>query len=154
MSRSGLRWQCHTFPVGMQLINSIAPISTMRWPEAGSSPVVSVSSTISRRSFVPWFLEVPQPLHDAALAAPERNKNLIDLPPHVCKRRSRVHNVVGTGALLVVGELPPKQRVELRRAHVGAGKHTRPLHIFRGADHDSDVDTRMGIGLEQKRDLE
>jgi hypothetical protein len=32
------------------------------------------------------FLEVPQPLHDAAFAAPERIKNLIDLPPHVCKR--------------------------------------------------------------------
>ena len=33
MSRSGLRWQCHTRPVGMQLRSSTQPTSTMRWPE-------------------------------------------------------------------------------------------------------------------------
>ena len=49
MSRSGLRWQCHTRPVGMQLTSSTQPISTMRCPSNGSSPVVSVSSTISRK---------------------------------------------------------------------------------------------------------
>jgi hypothetical protein len=32
----------------MQLMSSMQPISTTLWPSNGSSPVVSVSSTISR----------------------------------------------------------------------------------------------------------
>src|SRR5690606_34849882 len=45
ISRSGLRysWKCR--PVGRRLTSSTQPISMMRWPSAGSRPVVSVSST-------------------------------------------------------------------------------------------------------------
>ena len=73
--------------------------------EAGSSPVVSVSSTISRKSFIPWSLEVPQPLNDAALPA-SSNSTVLSISACILRKaRAAVHNVVGPRALLSVGKL-------------------------------------------------
>src|SRR4030042_1966949 len=93
MSRSGFRWQCQTRPVGMQLISSMQPISTTLCPSNGSSPVVSVSRTISRKLFS--LAPAAQSVHDAPLPAFKRFDQSIDLDSHVLKAGTAVHNEVG-----------------------------------------------------------
>src|SRR5262245_64547708 len=121
MSRSGFRWQCHTRPVGMRLMSSTQPISTTLWPSNGSSPVVSVSSTISRKLISLVF--AAQPVHDAPVPALKRFDQFIDLESHVREAEGAVHNVVGPGHSLGIGKLAGEKVLELVRGHSRPREH-------------------------------
>ncbi len=112
----------------MQLTSSTQPISTTRWPSNGSSPVVSVSSTISRKICC-LASAGAQSLHHAPVTLVQRFDQFIDLVVHVCEARAAVHNVVGARAPLGVGELPREQMLELVHRHAGPRQHALPLHM-------------------------
>src|SRR5262245_9025075 len=151
MSRSGFRWQCHTLPVGMRLMSSTQPISTTLWPSKGSSPVVSVSRTISRKMIS--LVLAAQPVHHAPVPAFKRFDQFIDLDSHVREAEAAVHNVVGPRHALGVGKLAGEKMFELVGGHAGTREHAGALHVLRRAHNHGDIDAGIGAGLEQERYL-
>src|SRR5262245_47688598 len=117
----------------MWFMSSTQPISTSLWPSNGSSPVVSVSRTISRTVFLLVF--AAPPVHDAPFPALKRFDQFIDLNSHVREAEGAVHNVVGPGHSLGIGKLAGVKMLELVGGHAGPGEHTGALHVLRRA-HD------------------
>ena len=96
-------------PVSTRLTISMQPISTMRSPPEGFSPVVSVSKTISRMRRIYPPAASPRQARISATCASVVDRSL---PVSMTKSARR--------ALLRVGHLAGKDRIELRHAHAGA----------------------------------
>src|SRR5262245_56370985 len=111
----------------MRLTSSMQPISTSRCPWKGSSPVVSVSSTISRTSMfphpLPWPGESAPPLGHCS----NRVKDRTHVGPRSLEAARRIHDEIRTAALFVVRYLLGQDRFELFHGHAGACEHARPL---------------------------
>src|SRR5262245_37739295 len=106
----------------MPLTSSTQPISTSRCPWKGSSPVVSVSSTItrifrsrSRRA----ARESPPPLRHCSDGGEDRTH----LGAGGVESMRGVHDKIGAGALLGVGHLPRQNGLELLHGHAGPLEH-------------------------------
>src|SRR6516225_3107433 len=132
----------------MPLTSSMQPISTSRWPATGSSPVVSVSSTISRN---PCLLgESPATRRHCSNCI----KNGTHLGTRVVDPARGVHDEISAPALLVIRHLLAENGLELLPGHSGARQHTGLLNLRgRGCHHDR-VYTPIASGLEQERDIE
>src|SRR6516162_9048566 len=112
----------------MRLTSSMQPISTNRCPWKGSSPVVSVSSTISRTSMFPH----PLPRSDESPPLGHCS-NRVEDRTHVGPRRleaaRRIHDEIRAAALFVVRHLLGQDRFELFDSHAGAFEHARALDL-------------------------
>src|SRR5262252_7741393 len=113
----------------MRLTSSMQPISTNRCPWKGSSPVVSVSSTISRTSTFP----PPLPRSRESPPPPGHCSNRVKDRTHVGPRRLEaargIHDEIRAAALFVVRHLLGQDRFELFHGHAGAFEHARPLNF-------------------------
>src|SRR6266404_2046753 len=116
----------------MRLTSSMQPISTNRCPWKGSSPVVSVSSTISRMSVFP---HAAMGGSDESPPPPGHCSNRVEDRTHVGPRRleaaRRIHDEIRAAALFVVRHLLGQDRFELFYGHAGAFEHARPLDFGR-----------------------
>src|SRR4028118_605855 len=108
----------------MRLKISTQPISTMRSPPAGLSPVVSVSKTISRTPAVSSGRES------------ETSENMSDLRFSCGQIAAGLDDEIGALALGRVGHLPRQDGVELLRRHAGSRQHAFALHLGRRGDDD------------------
>src|SRR6266540_4148648 len=124
----------------MWLMSSIAPISTTRWPCAGSRPVVSVSRMISRMSVI--------------RISHERRHNITNLGKGMLGRFRRIHNEIDPGALFFVGHLVGDEGLEFLVGHARTLHDARFLNFRRRRYHDDAIDIAVASGLEQKRDVE
>src|SRR6185312_10573731 len=127
----------------MWLNSSSAAISTMRWPSAGSSPVVSVSTTISRMARTVSGFAATQILDDA-----------LEAPEGLGAAEPARHNIVGLAPPQRIGHLLGEDRSEQRLGHAGPGQHAAALDEGRCRDCDHPVDATRAAGLVQKRNVE
>src|SRR6266487_2814350 len=137
----------------MRLMSSMQPISTRRWPWKESSPVVSVSSTISRTSTFQWAAgaaESPSPLRHCS--------NCVEDRTHVGARRlkapRRIHDKIRPATLLVVWDLLRENGIELVHRHAWAFEGARALHVRRRGDHHHRVDALLAAGFEQEGNVQ
>src|SRR3977135_321328 len=107
------------------------PISTMRWPCSGSSPVVSVSNIISR-------IAIPNPAtaettFAESLSTTWHCSNRGKHRTHLCARRlgplRGVHHKIGAAALLGVRHLLGKDCCAVLRGHAGTCHYSLYLHL-------------------------
>src|SRR5688572_22045386 len=96
------------------------PISTMRSPPAGDSPVVSVSKTISRMS----------PLNTCRKA--ETSQDIAHLGAGFVQRAGCVDQEIGAGALFLVRKLAGQYLAELVVGHPRPAEHPLALQIWAG----------------------
>src|SRR3990170_1918205 len=108
----------------MRLKISTQPISTMRSPPAGLSPVVSVSKMISRIGGL------------SSGAESETSDYMADLPFSCGQIAARFDDEISALALGRVGHLPRHYRVEFLRRHAGPREHSAALNVGRRGDHD------------------
>src|SRR6516165_5714892 len=131
----------------MRLTSSMQPISTNRCPWKGSSPVVSVSSTISRTSMFPH----PLSRSDESPPPPGHCSNRVEDRTHVGPRcleaARRIHDKIRAAALFIVRHLLGQDRFELFHGHAGAFEHARALHLGRRRYHHHRVDSFFSAGL-------
>src|SRR5262249_8102997 len=118
------------------------PISTRRSPESGSSPVVSVSKTISRM-IVAARCESPAP-HCSDIS-----QNVANLRSRVIESLRAVHDEIGTAPLLGIGHLLGEQCRKLFFRHSGAAERARALHLGGRGNYDDRVAARFCICFEQ-----
>src|SRR5258707_15733199 len=115
----------------MRLTSSMQPISTNRCPWKGSSPVVSVSSTISRMSMFPASAPAAMGGSDESPPPPGHCSNGVEDRTHIGARRleaaRRIHDEIRAAALFRVRHLLGQDRFELFHGHAGAFEHARPL---------------------------
>src|SRR6185503_2098335 len=129
----------------MRLSNSTQPSSTRRWPWFGSSPVVSVSRTISRMASE----SIPFRRHLSYL-----RENFTHLPARRLESLPAIHDEIGSRALFRVGQLLGGERGELLLAHARALEHAGALHLGRRGHHHDRVAARLAAGFVQQRDVE
>src|SRR3989442_11523786 len=142
----------------MRLTSWMQPISPSRCPWKGSSPVVSVSSTISRTFYIPAPArgvmggtdESPPPLRHCSYRVEDRTY----LGARRLEAARRIHDKIRAAALFVVGHLLGQDRFELFHGHAGAFEHARALHFRRRRYHHHRVDPAFSAGLEQERNVE
>src|SRR4051794_23024478 len=100
----------------------------MRWPVCGSSPVVSVSTTISRMS--------PPPSHPSAAASrqgaarfglAQDTEDLLQLAQRAGPAQPRQHDKIGAAPLLAVRGLGGEDSPKARIGHPGPASHPLPL---------------------------
>src|SRR5262252_6172154 len=127
------------------------PISTSRCPWKGSSPVVSVSSTISR-TFIPASTGAVMGATDESPPPLRHCSNRVEDRTHLGARRfeaaRRIHDKIRASALFVVRHLLGQDRFELFHGHAGAFEHARALHFSRRRYHHHRVDSFFSAGLE------
>src|SRR5262245_15928922 len=97
------------------------PISTMRWPWNGSSPVVSVSSTISRKPPAPNNPGESPPLRHCS----NRIEDGTHLRPRRLEAARGVHDKIGAAPFLGIRHLLGQDRCELVLGHSGPLQHPR-----------------------------
>src|SRR5438874_12900384 len=97
--------------------------STMRWPSAGSRPVVSVSSTTSRNYFLP-FAEEPDDRLQTAQGQPSA--------------RPGRHHKVRVLPLPIIRYLFSQNGVEANLVHPRPAQNALPLHES-GCRNDEDI---------------
>src|SRR5262245_42310496 len=100
------------------------PISTMRSPPAGESPVVSVSKTISRMA----------PLNTRRQA--ETSEDIHHLGAGFVHAAGGIDDKVGALPLLLIGHLPGEDLLELFRGHARPGEDPLALRFGTGRDND------------------
>src|SRR5712692_4678237 len=103
----------------MQLMSSIQPISTTRWPRKGSRPVVSVSSTISR-------MVLPR-----AFGLREGSQNRSHLLARRREAAGRVDHEIGAFALFRIRHLLRDNGAKFLFRHARACEHAFLLHRLR-----------------------
>src|SRR5579871_200444 len=116
------------------------PISTNRSPCSGSSPVVSVSKTISRIADPPAPVcrgasgaageSLPTRLHSS-----DGTQNVAHLRTGAVEIPRAVHDEIGTPALFGVGHLLGQDRREFLFSHAGPFQHAPALLLGRGRNH-------------------
>src|SRR3954452_19953463 len=132
-------------------MSSTQALSLRRCPWNGSSPVVSVSSTISRTSapLVPRRNESP-PLRHCSNGGKDRT--------HLRTRRLEplrgVHDKIRTPAVFGVRHLLGQDCSQLFHGHAGALQHARALTLSRPRHHHHRVAPRVAAGLEQERNIQ
>src|SRR5580700_6705906 len=121
----------------MRLKISTQPISTNRSPRNGSSPVVSVSRTISRMEYgAAEKGESGSPtLHFSSLI-----QNVANSRTHWIKTTRRIHYEMRAPSFFGVGHLPCQDRLKLFLGHVGASENSLALKFSRRGDHDHRID--------------
>src|SRR5437660_1569973 len=133
----------------MRLTSSMQPTSTSRCPWKGSSPVVSVSSTISR---IPRLQ--PAPKEKAESPAPFGHcsngvENRTDLGAGGIEALRGIHDKIGAAAFFSVRHLLSEDRFELFHGHAGALERTHPLHLRGCRYHHHGIDPSVAAALEQ-----
>src|SRR5215210_4456069 len=126
----------------MRLKISTQPISTMRSPPAGLSPVVSVSKTISRTPAL------------SSRGEAETSENMADLRFSCGQIAAGLDDEIGALALVRVGHLPRQDGIELLRRHAGPREHSGTLHRCRRGDDDDLVERAFAAGFEQQWNVE
>src|SRR5881394_3562648 len=108
--------------------------STMRCPSFGSSPVVSVSMTISRTPSPRYRVSsLPPPAHQppAVAARTLSIAQIIDDGAQPPERRGfaqrRRHDKIGAPPFLRIGQLSPDDLAETARRHTRAAHHALTL---------------------------
>src|SRR4051794_24815787 len=100
----------------------------MRWPPAGSSPVVSVSTTISRILPPPPDPAPAAPRQGAARFGPaQESEDLLQLSQRASAAEPGQHDKISPAALFAVGRLGRKDRPQARIGHSATARHPLPL---------------------------
>src|ERR1700722_5609809 len=141
-SRSGLMSVWKTLPVRLWCTISTAPISSTRCPSAGSRPVVSVSSTISRMARSPSG----QRRGRAHELGDDGARHLETTP---C-----VDDEVSPAPFFGIRRLAGKNGLKLGLGHARARQRARALDGGRSADHDHEVNAGFSASLEQQRHVD
>src|SRR5689334_23617943 len=115
----------------------------MRWPSAGSKPVVSVSRTISR--MIGIFL--------GAAALAKLGQNHLHLLESVLEALVRHNHEMGFCTLFFVRHLARMKMVELFFRHPRPCQDPLALNMGGSADHHDRVHVSLAAGFEQKRDI-
>src|SRR5947207_15898176 len=97
----------------------------IRWPSSGSSPVVSVSRTISRTAI---FLKP---------ALVQLGDDLLHLVKGVVQSPAGLNHKMRFCTLCCIRHLVGENVIKLVRGHLGAGQHACPLK-FLGRRYDND----------------
>src|ERR1700720_174594 len=124
----------------------------MRCPAFGSSPVVSVSITISRIGPSPRLSSATTPRRPVAaryLSIPQ----LLDDCPQPAERRGFAergrNDKIGAPPLLRIGQLSPQYFVKTTVAHPRAAHHPLALQARRGRDDEHEIAAPGAAGFVQ-----
>src|SRR6476661_6185156 len=117
-------------------MSSTQPISTTRWPSAGSKPVVSVSRTTSR--IFALFLGAP--------TIAQCGQNHFHLVESVLEALVRHNHEMRFCTLFFVGHLARMQIVEFLGRHAGTRQHPFTLDMGWRADDDNCVHVALAAG--------
>src|SRR5579872_4541125 len=134
----------------MRLISSTQPTSTRRWPSSGSSPVVSVSRTISRILLV-WVAGCLGAAESLATLAhfSDRLQDVAHLRAGMIEGLRTVHDKVGAGALVRIRHLLGEKRGKFLCRHARPLEGAAALDLGRRRHYDHGVAAFGPAGLEQ-----
>src|SRR5260221_11444652 len=130
------------------------PISTMRWPSAGSSPVVSVSSTISRMS-------PPSSRQSSSRCPPvyrllcaQHFDDLGESAQGQAAAQTGRHDEIGAPALVATRHLLGEDGGKAGFAHPRSREDASALQEGRRADDDDGVAAPLAAALEEQWNIE
>ena len=127
------------------------PISTRRSPWSGSSPVVSVSKTISRMRVLEAYCENERCRRGIFTTACKMSRicaRVWSKPCELSTTKSARRRFSASGICLA------RMRGEFLFPHAGRARTRVRAACGRRRDHDNGVATAVGAGLEQKRNVE